>query len=680
MASKMDARLLKSTKFPPEFNQKVDMEKVNLQVMKKWITKRISEILGNEDDVVIELCFNLIEASRYPDIKSLQIQLTGFLDKDTATFCKELWNLLLSGQSSPQGVPKELLEAKKLELMQERACFRFPWTPIESQIPVRVATCRVQMIDSIATPNPSQTRGTHRNVVQTVPSPTAVEAVIMVEEDRDRRHRDPEVVGRVSRTVVSCTVVIATFPRLEVAVRQLRDASRTDHRCLRAHRGLALVAAASLAAADARRLRRDADFRPLERKLPARETGLPAMLAAATTIATVTSLVAVLSRAPRNGCRLQPSAGVGPGRAVCRQIVSDGAIRLRLVPAIEGRVAAVTGAAGRTATTVGANRLRADGGTDAAYRRTMTMNTVVIKDAGKADAAWPAGSAEADTILLAGGVTALPNLHFHLFVANQLMFWKMTIAPPLAIRPRRAKTHWQRWVPIFGEAEAPDLNSVLREKLLREKILKMRPSNQSASRSRHEAGVASKSKATAIEDSSACASRRRMGDNKQNNAPVVMAEYKKAQTRVRELVERRRAQERKLAQLEEGIALKESTYLESTPAGNIITGFESYMKGASGAAAQRRKTSSADQNRVFSRSSISYRPNNASQDSSTPGASTPASHTPTPLSASFRDSASAHQTPMPNKSSSKAKRKDGDEGESQALTSKKRTSFGAVRK
>lgn len=48
----------------------------------------------------------------------MQIQITGFLDKDTAPFCKELWNLLLSGQSSPQGVPKELLEAKKLELMQ----------------------------------------------------------------------------------------------------------------------------------------------------------------------------------------------------------------------------------------------------------------------------------------------------------------------------------------------------------------------------------------------------------------------------------------------------------------------------------------------------------------------------------------------------------------------------------
>jgi hypothetical protein len=50
----------------------------------------------------------------------MQIQLTGFLEKDTAAFCKELWKLCLSAQSNPQGVPKELLEAKKLELIQEK--------------------------------------------------------------------------------------------------------------------------------------------------------------------------------------------------------------------------------------------------------------------------------------------------------------------------------------------------------------------------------------------------------------------------------------------------------------------------------------------------------------------------------------------------------------------------------
>lgn len=55
-----------------------------------------------------------------PKIKEIQIQLTGFLNKETANFCKELWNLMLSAQDNPKGVPKELLEAKKRELQEEQ--------------------------------------------------------------------------------------------------------------------------------------------------------------------------------------------------------------------------------------------------------------------------------------------------------------------------------------------------------------------------------------------------------------------------------------------------------------------------------------------------------------------------------------------------------------------------------
>ena len=59
---------------------------------------------------------------------------------------------------------------------------------------------------------------------------------------------------------------------------------------------------------------------------------------------------------------------------------------------------------------------------------------------------------------------------------------------------------------------------------------------------------------------------------------------------------------------EETIVTKESDYLEATPSGNIVLGFDNYVKGANTAAAQRRKTGLADQNRVFSRSSVSYNP------------------------------------------------------------------------
>ncbi|KAF1353662.1 PWI domain-containing protein [Delphinella strobiligena] len=120
ITTNVDQKLLRTTKFPAEFNQKVDTSKINIPVIKNWAAGEVSKILNYEDDVVIGLLFDLLEGTKYPDIKSLQIQLTGFLDKDAAQFCKELWNLCLDAQNSDTGIPKQLVEAKKLELMQEK--------------------------------------------------------------------------------------------------------------------------------------------------------------------------------------------------------------------------------------------------------------------------------------------------------------------------------------------------------------------------------------------------------------------------------------------------------------------------------------------------------------------------------------------------------------------------------
>ncbi|PWW78851.1 hypothetical protein C7212DRAFT_349407 [Tuber magnatum] len=117
----MDAKILRGTKFPPEYSKKVDMQKVNLEVMKQWISGKVIDILGNEDDVVIDFVYSLLEEEKIPDPKKIQINLTGFLEKDTPAFCKQLWELLLSAQSNPQGVPMELLEKKKEELRREKA-------------------------------------------------------------------------------------------------------------------------------------------------------------------------------------------------------------------------------------------------------------------------------------------------------------------------------------------------------------------------------------------------------------------------------------------------------------------------------------------------------------------------------------------------------------------------------
>lgn len=63
---------------------------------------------------------NVLISERQPNIKQIQQNLSGFLDIDAPRFSLELWKLCLSAQASSQGIPKELLEAKKAELIQER--------------------------------------------------------------------------------------------------------------------------------------------------------------------------------------------------------------------------------------------------------------------------------------------------------------------------------------------------------------------------------------------------------------------------------------------------------------------------------------------------------------------------------------------------------------------------------
>lgn len=143
------------------------------------------------------------------------------------------------------------------------------------------------------------------------------------------------------------------------------------------------------------------------------------------------------------------------------------------------------------------------------------------------------------------------------------------------------------------------------------------------------------------------------------------------------------------ANREEAIERKETEYLESTPAGNILTGFDNYTKGTTqAAAAQRRKAGPLEQHRVFSRSSISYNPNAAGSDSAatTPGSS----HAPTPVSSTFgggptptsaRTPGGAPPRDRKKKSVATAAGADTGDSESDAREVKKvRTNFGAGRK
>lgn len=68
LTTNVDQRLLRTTKFPPEFNVKVDMRKVNIHLIKSWAQSEIEKILNNDDDVVPELVNNKLEESRFVSV------------------------------------------------------------------------------------------------------------------------------------------------------------------------------------------------------------------------------------------------------------------------------------------------------------------------------------------------------------------------------------------------------------------------------------------------------------------------------------------------------------------------------------------------------------------------------------------------------------------------------------
>nr|DAD26507.1 TPA_asm: hypothetical protein HUJ06_027975 [Nelumbo nucifera] len=118
--SNKQAKLLKTQKFSPELDHLVDMTKVKMDVIRPWIANRVTELLGFEDEVLINFIYGLLDGKDVNG-KEVQIQLTGFMEKNTGKFMKELWTLLLSAQKNASGVPQQFLDAKEEETRKKKA-------------------------------------------------------------------------------------------------------------------------------------------------------------------------------------------------------------------------------------------------------------------------------------------------------------------------------------------------------------------------------------------------------------------------------------------------------------------------------------------------------------------------------------------------------------------------------
>lgn len=102
-------------KYPKKFSKNVNMEKVNFAVVEKWIGDTLNEQLP-DDDVVIDYVSELLQAEDEPDIKMIHLQMQDFLGQEQAMkFCETLWDMLMSAQDDPDGIPAQLLEQRRKE-------------------------------------------------------------------------------------------------------------------------------------------------------------------------------------------------------------------------------------------------------------------------------------------------------------------------------------------------------------------------------------------------------------------------------------------------------------------------------------------------------------------------------------------------------------------------------------
>lgn len=99
---KLMAKMQKAGKFAAILDTKIDIKKVNIDIISKWVTEKTIEVLGFEDEIVVNLVINMLQEDRLHG-KKMQLDVTGFLAKGASQFVEELWTLLVDAQSQPNG-------------------------------------------------------------------------------------------------------------------------------------------------------------------------------------------------------------------------------------------------------------------------------------------------------------------------------------------------------------------------------------------------------------------------------------------------------------------------------------------------------------------------------------------------------------------------------------------------
>eukprot|EP00919_Chromeraceae_sp_WS-2016_P022714 GHVR01053896.1.p1 GENE.GHVR01053896.1~~GHVR01053896.1.p1 ORF type:complete len:214 (+),score=74.50 GHVR01053896.1:30-671(+) len=118
--SKSDRKIIDQTKWPSLFNKKVDVKKVRLETLRPWLEKRFKEVQLHEDDILVDFCMEQLNDDRKLCPRELTTSMGAFLHEAARPLVEQLWQLLLSAQAHPSGIPPKFIEERKAELLEKQ--------------------------------------------------------------------------------------------------------------------------------------------------------------------------------------------------------------------------------------------------------------------------------------------------------------------------------------------------------------------------------------------------------------------------------------------------------------------------------------------------------------------------------------------------------------------------------
>lgn len=114
-----EKKLVEEIKWPSEFNQTIDVKKIQLEAIRPWVDEKVQEVLEIEDEILANLIMYSLEE---PDVcpKKLAVTLTPMLEGQAIPFVLSLWRLLLTAQADPTGVPHGVVEQRRQNLLKAK--------------------------------------------------------------------------------------------------------------------------------------------------------------------------------------------------------------------------------------------------------------------------------------------------------------------------------------------------------------------------------------------------------------------------------------------------------------------------------------------------------------------------------------------------------------------------------